>query len=62
MQIEVRREKVSIFPEQEEKICSTQIEGKDNSKEGTKIDEKTAAFIAGLYSPYGTIFEADFRG
>ena len=53
-----RREKVSIFPEQEEKFCSTQIEGKGSSKEGMEIKVKTAAFIAGLYSLYGTIFEA----
>ena len=55
MQIEVRREKVSIFPEQEEKFCSTQIEGKDSSKEGMEIKENTTAFIVG---PYDTVFEA----
>ena len=50
-----RREKVSIFPEQEKKIYKTQIEEKDSSKEGMEIEEKTIAFIAG---PYGTVFEA----
>ena len=35
-----------------------QIEGKDNSRQGTKIKERTAAFIAGPYNSYGTIFEA----
>ena len=55
-----REERVSIFPEQEEKICSTQIEGNDSSKEGAKIEVKTTTFIAGLYSPYSTIFEVDF--
>ena len=49
-----RREKVSIFLEQEEKFCSTQIEGKDSNKEGIEIDVNTTAFIA---SPYGTVFE-----
>ena len=49
-----RREKVSIFPGQEEKFCCMQIEGKDNNKEGTKIEEKTTAFIVCLYSLYGT--------
>ena len=53
-----RREKVSIFPEQEEKFCSTQIEGKDSSKEGMEIEVKTTSFIASPYSPYGTVFEA----
>ena len=55
-----RREKFSIFSEQEGKFCSTQIEGKDSSKEGMEIEEKTTAFIVGPYSPYGMVFEADF--
>ena len=57
------REKVSIFLK-EKKICSTQIEGKDSSKEGTKIEMKTTTFIASPYSTVfaavGTIFKADF--
>ena len=65
MQIEVkeRAERVSIFL-RKRKICSTQIEGKDSSREGTKIEERTAAFIADLYGTVfegaGTIFKADF--
>ena len=35
-----------------------QIEVKDNNREGTKIEERTTTFIAGLYSPYGMVFEA----
>ena len=70
MKIEVKerdeRESFHFF-EKEKKICSTQIEGNDNNREGTKIEARTPIFIAGPYSPYGTafsttsmIFEADF--
>ena len=50
-----RRGKVSIFLEQEEKLCSTQIKGNDSNKEGMEIEEKAAAFIDG---PYSTVSEA----
>ena len=44
------------FSEKEKNIWSTQIEGKNSNRKGTEIKERTAAFIAGPYSPYDTVF------
>ena len=46
------------FSEKEKNICSTQIEGKNSNRKGTEIEERTTTFIAGLDSPYSTVFEA----
>ena len=46
------------FSKKEKNIFSTQIEGKNNNRKGTKIEERTATFISGLYNPYDTVFEA----
>ena len=50
------------FSEKEEKIpaasifsLGTPFEEKTAAREGMKIKERTAAFIAGLYSSYGTV-------
>ena len=61
MQIEVKeraKREIFHFSMKEKNICSTQIEGKNSSRKGTKIEERTTAFIVGSYSVYDTVFEA----
>ena len=47
------------FSKKEKNIYSTQIEGKNNNRKGTKIEERTTTFIVGPYNPYGTVLEAE---